>query len=374
MPDYVYSARSPTGERTTGRSTAANAAAARAALQAQGFGDIVIHTDEFEAQVGGTYTEGVPRTLDPAALIQARQRGGLRDLLWRVLRAHGITLAVLVGWNAYSLMRHDVLGFVDWLGFAIMLIVVVVIIGTALPAALFETLLAAQLWARWVEAERCVALLRLLRRGPRLASHMLDYYHAKNLIGSGKIHEGLSLFEPHVSSGRAPQVLTLSLKASLLDAAKRRKEAGQLMKRVTQLVPESAQAWLDVALNQALHGEVSEAKAALDEAQARILNPIMAAVVPFIHGQIAYRETHYDAAARCFQEALGGLAPFVQQTALAPLLMLVQARYAIALACAHRRESAQRAWAVVSPLLNARGEKEIIAEWERCTATGLNSV
>lgn len=359
MGKYLYSARSDQGAEIRDRIEATSAAAALALLQQQGLEGIVIHTDDFAARLYDANHVNLPDNIDPAALIAARHRGGFLQLIWDMTKGNALILAPLLAWNAYYWYQ----GTIDWLGTGLMVLFLLVVIWFMLPAMLFEALQRAQLWGRWNDAARWLAWLRRLNHRGRLAPHMVAFYQAKNLIGTGRAEEGLALFDRHQDDAGVPQMLWLSLKASLLDDAKRREEAGRLMQQVTQLMPDSGQVWLDLALNQALHGDLGQARQAVAMAEQCVLEPIMAGAVPVIQGEIALREGRHAEAVNLYGRALVALTPFVRHTALRPLFVLLEARYAVALARSGHLDAARQAWALAQPLLEIHHEQRLIDDW-----------
>jgi hypothetical protein len=359
MGKYLYSAQAVDGEEIRAHIEADSAAEALTELQAQGLQDIVIHTDDFAARLYDANLLNVPDNLDPAALIAARQRGGFAHLLWDTLQGNMLFLAPLLAWNAYYWYQNRI----DGVATTITVLILLVLSWFMLPALLFEAMQRAQVWARWDDAARWLGWLRRLNQRIRLAPHMLDFYQAKNLIGSGRADEGLALFNRHQDDPAVPLALWLSLKASLLDDAKRRDEAGKLMRQVTQLMPDSAQVWLDLALNQALFGDVEEARRAIARAEQCTLEPIMAGAIPVVQGEIALHDGQPAVAANLFAQALVALTPFVTQTALRPLFVILEARYAIALAQCGQLAAAREAWALAQPMLEVHHERSFLDDW-----------
>lgn len=367
MAEYLFTAHTQSGKELADSIEAESAAAARAKLQQMGLRDIVVHTDDFAARMYGRKLVDPMIDLDPALLIKMQKKGGIKNLLLEILKGNGLLLLVLLSWNAYSYYSNE-FNFLDWIGFGITALVLLVIIVFAIPALLFESILRAQLWARWDEALRWTAILRIVRHSVRIASHMLDYYQAKSLVGLGRVDEAMALFARNRGRADVPDMLWLSLQASLLDEAKRRDEAGELMRQLTVEMPDSAQVWLDLALNRALYGDLETAKQALAEAEQRELSPVMACVVPFVRGEIALREGRYEEAVTLCSEALVALSPYLSQTALHPLFIGIEARYAVALARCGKMDAARQAWDIASPILEAHGEQKYLDEWAAASA------
>jgi hypothetical protein len=368
MAEYLYTARTHAGDELTDRVEAKSAAAAREQLQALGLCDVIVHTDDFAARMYGTNLVKHTAELDPALMIATQKQSGIVGLLWGVLKVNAHFLLPLLSWNCYSIFSRPLTGN-DWLGFSLTGMFVLTIIWFAIPAVLFESLLQAQLWTRWKDAEQRVALLRRFRQGASIAPHMLDYYQAKNLIGMDRVDEAMALFAQH-RGVNVPDMLWLSLQASLFDAAKRRDEAGVLMRQLTVAMPDSAQVWLDLALNRALYGDLDSAKRALDEAEQRELSPILGGVVPFVHGEIALREGRYDEAARLCGQSLIALTPYLKQTALRALFIGIEARYAVALARCGKLDAARQAWEIAAPVLIAHHEQKYLDDWTAAEAAG----
>src|SRR5512147_58370 len=191
MAEYLYTARTQAGDELTDRIEAESAAAAREQLQAQGLRDVIVHTDDFAARMYGANLVDRPHDLDPSLLIEAQKQGGIANLLFGILKGNALLLMPLLAWNGYSVYSGALDGS-DWLGFSLTGLLVLTILWFAIPAMLFESLQQAQLWARWQDAERWIALLRRFRQGASLAPHMLDFYQAKNLIGMGRVDEGIA--------------------------------------------------------------------------------------------------------------------------------------------------------------------------------------
>ncbi|MBU1967602.1 MAG: hypothetical protein KKF18_00125 [Gammaproteobacteria bacterium] len=362
MAEYLFTARTPGGREIKSKIDAQSAAAAREQLQAQGLRDIIVHTDDFAARMYGSQLVNYTEEPDPAMLIEAQKQSGMMSLLLGMLKGSAMFLVPLLAWNAYSLYSGSH-GTIDWIGFALTAGLLATMVWFAIPAVLFESLLRAQLAARWQDAERNVALLRRFKQGANIMPHMLEYYQAKNLIGMGRVDDAMALFGQHRGKAEVPDMLWLSLQASLLDQARHRDEAGELMRQLTEMMPDSAQVWLDLALNQALYGDLASAKHAVGEAEQRELNPIMAGIVPFVHGEIALREGRHTDAAGLYAQSLIELSPYLQQTALRALFIGIEARYAVALARCGKLETARQAWAIAAPVLAAHNEQKYLDDW-----------
>jgi tetratricopeptide (TPR) repeat protein len=367
MAEYLFTANTQSGKELADRIEAESASAARTQLEAMGLHNIVVHTDDFAARMYGRNLVDPMVELDPALLIRMQKQGGKKNLLLEIIKGNGWLLLVLLGWNAYSLYGGE-LGMYDWIGFGATALLLLVIIVFSVPALLFESILQAQLWARWDDAMRSTSLLRIFGRSVRIGPHMLDYYQAKSLIGLGQEEEGMALFARHRGRANVPEMLWLSLHASLLDEAKRRDEAGEIMRQLTVQMPDSAQVWLDLALNRALYGDLETAKQAIAEAELRELSPIMACVVPFVRGEIALREGRCEEAVTQFSEVVLGLSPYLSQTALHPLFIGIEARYAVALARCGKLEAARQAWDIASPIMAAHGEQKYLDDWTAATS------
>ncbi|MDD3608972.1 MAG: hypothetical protein PHI49_04345 [Halothiobacillaceae bacterium] len=365
MGQYLYSAKDGTGRETRGFVEATGASEALQQLKAQGLRDITLHTDELMSAFEQDALPGLQGMLDPGALIDGQQDGGFSGL-WRGLFKGVLPILIpLLLWNAWSL-SGDALAWYDWLGLVLTGLYLLFTFWVALPGVLFESLLRAQLWGRWEDALRWVGYLRRIGRLSPLvpAPHVLDFYTAKSLIGLGRKDEGLNLFRRHLDEGVLPQEPLLSLLADLLDEARLREEAGNTMRRVTELMPDSAQGWLDLALNRALHGGIEEAEQALGRASCCPMTPLLSAVTPYVQGELASRTGECAKAAERYAQALRQLEPFASQTAAQPLLVRVVASHAISLAQCGQIEDARRAWERVAPLIKAQRDERLLEAWQ----------
>ncbi len=364
MGSYLYSALDASGTRTVGRVEGDDIAHARAQLEAHALTDITFHTESFDAITGASGFESLPELeVRPEEELAARQQG-LGGFFLTLRRNYLPILAPLLLWNAWSLYAGRPFGWGDGLGFALTVTLVAFLVWVVFPVVAFNRLLAANAWARWNDARRIVGWMRRMPGPSRLAPHQLDFYEAKALIGLGRRDEGFARYERWEGDSTLPRELFVGMMSALHDVA--REHAAQLgrHREMLELIPDSAQPWIDIAALLARRGgQQEQAIAALAEGDLREQTPLVAAYADYVRGILAIDAAQSREAAHLLIAAMDGIRAVGDNPQLHELRALIQGYLAIALLQMRRRDDAGRLWRAVLPRLQVLGCDEVVGRY-----------
>ena len=366
---YLFTARTK-GKQTPGSIYAADMAAARATLEAEGYEGVeFLDEGSDEASQKASFATLPAQEIDPAQMARARKVSGVGATLLFSLRGNAPILVPLLAWNAWSLVQGAPFDWGDWLGFGLTVLVLGEVLRLMIPGILFQKLLRAQVYARWREAERIVRWMRRYPFGAALSPFMHDFYDAKVLIGLGNTDEAFELYAKWRGHPDVPPASFLALHSSLLDQARRFPEKIAGLHQVAALEPDSAQAWIELALTYARANlGIAAARAAAAEAAQREMSVLFKAGLEHACGIIALDSGMPDAALVHFASA----AERYSAGGGSPLLVLahagVQAFVAIALVRLGRRADAEQIWQGAGVLMQAHGEREVLDRYEAALA------
>lgn len=361
MGTYLYTARTEGGDETVGRAEGATAAEVRSILEAQGLGEITIHTDSFIASVGDAGFAELPEVEVRPEDELAAQRGGMGQFWLMLLRANLPILLPLLAWNAWSIYAGRPFGWGDGIGFALTLAFLAFLVRSAIPVVAYNQLLAALAWGRWTAVVRCVGWLRRFPSAAQFAPHQLDYYLARADIGSGRRDAGFARYQGWANDPSLPPILHIGHMAALHDAAREFDAAESRHRELAALLPDSAQPWIDIgALLARRGGRIEEAEAALREGEGREMTPLVQAFARYARGILLIDKGE---AANAVVELVSA-AQLLSTVGTNPLLQLlraiIQAFLAIALMRLGRRREADRMWRAVLPRMQALRMSEAI--------------
>lgn len=255
MPEFIFRARGPTGERLADRVAAATLGEARQVLEARGYRDIRFHSHDNAADVArmAAADTGVPPA-EPgewtaADEIQAQRRRGAGRQLWWAFTKHFIIFSLLVRWNLHAYRDGPPYGGLDWLGFVATPLYAVVFVFQVLPMTIFTQLLEASVWHDWRKQARWIALARALRwvKKTGIPENELVFREAYALAAQGNLSGALQHAEQLRGHPDIAEYLYLTRVSSIHEYAG--DYTGQLrcVERAAALQPETTDVWIDLA-------------------------------------------------------------------------------------------------------------------------------
>jgi tetratricopeptide (TPR) repeat protein len=304
MPEYLLSARDPKGRKVTECVEADSAEDAVAILREEGYADIVLHTDDVMAAVNPK--RRVSKHLTPRDLVELRLAKGYFSralFLLRKLYATGwkslLLLLVLV--VTLAMLRHS-WGMLEWLVIGALVFPVPFALVFALfsGSRSYDRVLEAASWGRWEE------VLELLpRMSKRVPPHERALREAQALAGSGRIGEGLALFEPFATNGEIPQWLYWARVAEVYGAARDRSQALVAKEKSLSLAPDNPTILIDVAAAVLwVKGDIRRARELLERAKQYPMVDIAAPFLQTTEALIALETGDAEAARTKLEAAL----------------------------------------------------------------------
>lgn len=369
MASFLYQAVGADGAAAHGRVEADDIAAARAELETRGLSDILFHTDALDAAAYAAIFEDLGGVaISPQDELAARRRG--RGYLWlAVLKANALPVAALALWNAVSIAGGRPFGWADWTGFVVTALWLALVLFGMLPALIFDRLLHASAWARWADLRRHVAWLRRLPAAAKIATHQLDNYEAKALIGLGRHAEGYALYRRHEHDPKLPRATYLSQLAALHEGARDYDGAEAVFRELCATAPGAAQPLIELGTLLARRGHrIDEATSLLDAADALEQTALARAFSGVARAIIAIDQRRAAAAVGLVTDAMEALRTAGSNPLVDGMRAVMQGFLAIAAMTAGRRREAERLWRPVLPRLQALKLKDVIGRYAAAAA------
>jgi tetratricopeptide (TPR) repeat protein len=331
---------------------------AREILEEQGYTNVVLQDDP---ELYGSSCDAIKPS--PALELEMRRTGVVP--WWPWLRTWALNLSPLLAWNAWSLWQGPPWSGLDRTGFALTALGVGAALLLGVPMHLYNCLLAASAWHRWDRVLRLapplIAFARLIRSRPFEAD--VRFRQAQALVGTGRRRDAFERVRGFDRPGHE-----LGRLADLHWEAGDREQAIACMRRVTEVLPDKADGWIDLARLLLLAEEHAAARTAIERARGLELHATAHAFVAFADGVLALEAGEPARAVEMLEQAIRRLAA-VADNPLAQACRLYWGAYlALALAAAGRRDEARAKLAASRLLLHAIGRRELLARCERAVA------
>lgn len=376
MPDFMYRARGPRGERVTDSIQADSLADARTRLEARHYQGIEFYTGENAADIArmsaaGTGIEpAAPGEWSPADEIEAQGRRGTGAQVAWAFTKHLIIFSLLSRWNYASMRDGPPYGWLDWLGFAATPLYAAFFLMMVLPLTIFTQMLEAAVWHDWKRQARWIGAARLLRRLMRtgIPENELTFREANALAAQGNLSAALQRVEPLRQDPSIAEYLFLGRVSSIHEYAGDFSGGLRCLERAAALKPETPDVWIDLATFRLRRfGNAPGAREALAHAAGRELPEIARAMVEVAEGMAATLERDFAAGEERLRAASARFDKFG-----IPLIKGIQAELkawrAVALAGLGRKEPARKLFAEARPLLVAQRAHALIARAEAALA------
>lgn len=369
MNEYFVTATDSTGIRRTHQLSGDSAQHVIDELEAGGFIDIHLHTDDFSAELsdqfavdGALHQEPVPdlgtSSEWPYFLLELRR-----------------TLTHFAVWIVATVLGGIVLTVLGHTEFAIVLLVVVALlpVGLALRAVMpghqrrYYLMLDASCRGQWQEALDLIPSLR----GHVLALE-LDVREACARAGLGQSDAVQQLVERILAADEQPEWMRQVYVAEIYEALGQYDEALEQSRLALELDP--ANPLLELNYAQALlvlEREPTRARQLLGSAESKPLGDLLEPAARFVHGLLELNTNRNQQAIEQFDAALRMLAPTERVSPAIGLLNdLIRAHRAVALAKTRETVAAQRAVEQCLPRLVAIDHQPIV---QRLRCEGLGS-
>jgi tetratricopeptide (TPR) repeat protein len=364
--EYLLTGRR-NGRRRTEIVSAATADAAVADFEADGYSDIVAHTDDTTAPLARP-SQSV-QVLSPARMVWLRTAGpaglaghlvvGFYRLIWFVPAGGAAFLAFtrVMDWP-WELL--DVVA-VGALLLPLALALYFALVGRFGASRRLGTALGS---ARWEE------VLRLLER-TRVKGHTFDYHlhKAQALAGLGRLPEALREFDRVTDLPDVPDFLYWLHQSLIYLAAGERERMLDVLRRAREAAPAASAITILLAHNLVvIRREVGEARRLLAEARRHVISDVLAPYAHSLEGVLALEEGRPEEAIAHLTTGLGLHRPFARTNPmLRPQEARMRARLALAHAAAGDRTAAREQFRRARPILVAHREDDLIRRCEEAT-------
>lgn len=358
MPHYILSGRKGLFPSVTVLRRADSASAALAAFAAEGYADIVLHTDEAMAatidpqvfQNGTTPHQFLQYATTPNTYSARFRRYLLHAAPWWPLQIVGVVLLFIMVKSAIQLGNpFDQLRVFWWL-----IPIIIASIATLLsrPAHWYGQLMDALAWHRPDEALNLIKKLRSSAAVTTLPTYELTFRESQALAMLGKIDEALDLVES--MRDEAPEWLFWNAVSEVYTYSGRNPERLAAMERCVEAAPNNATADLDLAMTLVrINGDMTRARKMLNRARSQ---PVAEMVRPFVkvaEGMILVQEGDGAAAVPLLEDAIQSIVPLANSNGLAAALRdRTQAYLALAYGQAGDHERAVAAYRQAERRLN----------------------
>jgi|GEM_PF-1867624 len=372
MPEYLFTARSAKGRSMTDLVGARTIGDARRALEAQGFTDILFHTDNEQLRVNRQMQE----QMDPHALVgavearyerfsgsTARRPGSSWSTEVCVWIAPWLVLllipSILSIW-IFAIKRNP-LDPGLWLGILVQGGVGFIVCCVVLALSGHRAQIRAATWNRVERTRFWTAFLKCLPPIGRPPLSDLDLRLATVLARNGRVEEGRRLVAPYLAQA-ATDAMLLGRVAHFHHAAGESERALEFLGRAVEVSNGSTQALVDQAYFLARHLErPAEAEAVLGRLRERELIELARVFVWFTRGLILLQQGQPAGALAAFAEADKHLAPHTNVALLKGMQLELYAFRALACAAVGQTEEGRRWFRRARPLLEARRETALLA-------------
>jgi Flp pilus assembly protein TadD len=374
MPEYLLSGTGPDGRRTTERVDADSAEEALADLGGRGFSDIVLHTDEVQAAIGGHAR--VADSVSPAEYVALGRSGPVGRWLIRARRVvtdNWLILLLAGGLFVARRLTGDPLGFVDLLcliGLAVPFVFPT--IGSLLTglAGMLPGAAGAEEYARLTRAGAHARWDEVLERLPRLSGQApafdLAFWRGRALAATGRLDEGLRVVAPYANGRRIPEWMYWSLVAELYGFAKRHDDQIAAHERACELSPDNATVRLDLGLTLVRYrGDTRRGRQMLEAAKALPVSDTTRFAVSWLEGVLALESGEAAAAREHLERALAEMGPVRASPLSMPMDARLRASLAVALARLGETAAGLREFRRGEAFLRAHQSDDLIARCER---------
>ncbi|HEX7641952.1 MAG TPA: hypothetical protein VF472_07020 [Burkholderiaceae bacterium] len=369
---FAFRAKVRDGSEVTARVVAASVDDAWAKLERKGFSDIVMLDSEHSA-IKIDDAESSRRLRMNARDEQAlrRQRSVFVTTVWLFFRPSNLAVWVpLTLWLVWRGLTNDWHGDRVYLPAAILGAYLIWFTWACAPSVLYNQALEASAWSDWAVVERRMRMLQRWKKWFNIPfkEHEMLTRTAMAEAGQGRVAEALQrVARVEKLPGVAPEFFQSRL-ASVYGAAKDYASMVACHRKSYEIKP-SDSCLIDWASGLALRlGKNDEAQALLDKVDTRKLAPIARAFYERCRGIIAVGRRDYPAAIRHLEQALVLIGEHVGSPLTKGVKADIDAYYGIALAHHGRGADAMKVFARCSAMLEARGEKEILAMCEAAKA------
>ena len=369
---FVFAATDPAGKRRYVESTADNAAAARSRLEIQGYTEIDVVRDAFDAKLDRAMSGEAFDDMTLHEKMEFRRRcarpDAARFIAWHFIRKEALTILSVAAWVWWRASGDEPWSAISFGEYAYALGYFALLMRVRMPGRLFNRLIEARAWNRWDDVDAAVKKIQKWEwfTGQIIPQYELLFSEARALAGRGGLAAALEKVKPLESAPGFDRALYFGLLASLYDIV--HDVAGRIAvgEKALALDPESPTARIDLAFALALHAHdpkrAREVLAVLDPADVK---PMARPYLDLVCGVIALDEGRTAEAEKLIAGAVEGWHAFTGDPLAKAFARVLQGYHATALRRLGRTEEAGEKFAEVRAFLEATSEHDLLRRWSR---------
>jgi tetratricopeptide (TPR) repeat protein len=363
--EYLLSGRRGRGRRQTEIVEAATADEAANHFEAQGFSEIVVHTDDTTAPLSRPSQSLEQHCAARLVWLRTAAMPELAAyLVARFSRAIWILLAIAV--MAIILSRAIGLpwGVIDAVAILFLLSPFTFGVYAAMVRAFGpnQRLVKAFGWARWEEA------LRILER-PGFKTNTFDFHLSKAiaLAGLGCLSEALREFDHVTELPEIPQALYWMLQSLIYLTAGEREKMLHVLQRARESAPAKSAITVLYAFNLlVIRRDIRQARQLLAEARRHVISDVLSPYVHALDGMLAVEDGRPQDGVELLATGFALVTPFVRANpSLLPQSARLEAHLALAQAANGDTAMAQKHFLRARPVLIAHREDDLIQRCEQ---------
>lgn len=361
MWQYLITGLDPSGQQTTECVKAKSAQAALETLQARGWRDLVLHTDDYSAKIRTREVFGPGHT--PGDVVAWQYRGQLAKLASLVARMYLNDWKLAAFLVAFLLVRRGIdarWNLLDYLVVAMLAYPPFEAICISRVSFRYHRLVNALAWENWSQA------LKLLPRVRHLLSPMIAArYEAKALAGCGRLDDALAVLRPLSYDRRIAPAALWSARASACWAASQYDEAIELKKKALECAPHDPVLLIDLADELLVLGrEADRARQLIERAGEQVMSDKTRVYLMKAQGVVALEAGDAPLAIERLEDAQQRLRRF-RNPISASAVDMIEAWLALAQAMSGDLAAARRHFRRAEPRLRAKKMDRLLA---RCQA------
>lgn len=361
MWQYLITGRDPSGEQATECVRAKSAQAALETLQARGWRELVLHTDDYSAKLRKRRDFGPGDT--PRDVVAWQYRGHLANLASLIARMYVIDWKLGAFLAAFLLVRRALeaqWNLLDYLGIAMLLSPPFQALWNSRVSFRYHRMLTAQEWASWPQVLKLLPTIRHLLP-PIIAAR----YEAKALAGSGRLEEALAVLRPLSHDRRIAPTALWSARASAYWTAAQYDQAIELREKTIECAPDDPVMLLNLADELLVLGrDTDRARQLIERARELAMSDKMRAYLLKVEGIIALEAGDVCSAVERLEEAQRRLRRF-RNPLSASSVDLIDGWLALAKAMSGDLAAARQHFSRAEPRLRAKKMDKLLA---RCQA------
>jgi hypothetical protein len=361
---FLYSGINPeTGEKATDRIDAASLHAAKQQLEADGWREIVFHSDALAAATSDLFKNKERPELTAEHELRIRNKGHVSAYVAYFVNnwAVHLVLVVLLFWQISRHQYTSVLAFIAYIGLALSLLLFLTM-RKRLTA--YDELMAAVEWGRWQDVRQIAERLKV--NGSGVPEWELDRRLAQSMAAEGRIEDAIaSLAKYNFDDSVNPMLRLLALR-SIYDTAKNKEKVLELAQRMVELQPTEGALYVDMAFEIIrLKRDATAARDWIVKAQQFPLVDMAASHLHFVEGAIALEDGKGGEACERFENAIAAVDKMPPGPLLTGLRLLYRSYLCLACAAVGDKARADMLLASTRSYLIANREDELL---ERCEA------